>query len=67
MQHHKQHGLTKGRSCAIDLLKMMDVWTETLDEGGSVNVIFMAFMKAFDKVPHERLLLNKIVLLWDSR
>ncbi|KAL8596489.1 hypothetical protein ACOMHN_044027 [Nucella lapillus] len=33
----------------------MDAWT---DAGGSVNIIYMDFMKAFDSVPHRRLLMK---------
>jgi hypothetical protein len=33
----------------------MDEWTEILDNGGQINSIYMDFMKAFDKVPHKRL------------
>lgn len=31
-------------------------WTEIIDNGGELDVIYMDFMKAFDKVPHKRLL-----------
>ena len=34
----------------------MDDWTKYLDQGRSVDVIYMDFMKAFDKVSHEHLL-----------
>jgi hypothetical protein len=34
----------------------MDEWTEILDHGGKINSIYMDFMNAFDKVPHQRLL-----------
>ena len=52
----QQHGFTKGRSCVTQLLDVMDSWTEILDEGGSIDIIHMDFMKAFDSVPHQRLL-----------
>ena len=38
---------------------VLDNWTEILDQGGVIDVIYCDFMKAFDKVPHRRLL-NKI-------
>ena len=36
----------------------MDGWTKILDEVGSIDIIYMDFMKAFDMVPHRRLLKN---------
>jgi len=52
----KQYGFLPGRSTTIQLLHVMDEWTKILDEGGQVDAIYMDFMKAFDKVPHKRLL-----------
>ena len=40
----------------LQLLKVLDIWTEILDEGGSIDIIYCDFMKAFDKVPHRRLI-----------
>ena len=34
----------------------MDEWTDILDAGGTIDVCYMDFMKAFDKVPHRRLI-----------
>jgi hypothetical protein len=34
----------------------MNEWTEILDNGGSIDSVYMDFMKAFDKVPHKRLI-----------
>ncbi|KAL8600648.1 hypothetical protein ACOMHN_006714 [Nucella lapillus] len=36
----------------------MDTWTELLDSGSNVDVIYMDFQKAFDSVPHRRLILK---------
>jgi len=38
------------------MIRVMDDWTKQLDHGRSVDVIYMDFMKAFDKVSHEHLL-----------
>ena len=53
-----QHGFVSGRSCTTQLLNVLDIWTEVLDEGGCVDVIYMDFQKAFDTVPHRRLILK---------
>ncbi|KAK7094204.1 hypothetical protein V1264_007857 [Littorina saxatilis] len=51
-----QHGFVQGRSCVTHLLEALDDWTKILDEGGSVDIVYMDFMKAFDTVPHARLI-----------
>ena len=51
-----QFGFVKGRSTVLQLLKVLDTWTETLDNGGCIDVIYCDFMKAFDKVPHAKLI-----------
>jgi ribonucleases P/MRP protein subunit RPP40 len=43
----------------IQLLQVIDKWTKILDEGGSVYVIYLDLAKAFDTVPHQKLL-NKL-------
>jgi len=34
----------------------MDEWSAELDSGGEIDVIYTNFAKAFDIVPHHRLL-----------
>ena len=46
----------KGRSTMLQLLHIIDKWTEYLEQGGQMDVIYTDFEKAFDKVPHKRLL-----------
>lgn len=53
-----QHGFVVGRSCITNLLEVLDQWTQILDDGGTVDAIYLDFMKAFDTVPHHRLLLT---------
>lgn len=53
---NKQYGFIKGRSTVLQLLKIMDDWTEMLEHGGQIDVIYTDFEKAFDKVPHNRLI-----------
>ena len=52
----KQFGFISGRSTTLQLLHVISIWCEILDEGGTIDVIYCDFMKAFDKVPHKRLL-----------
>ena len=52
----KQYGFISGRSTTLQLLTVLDMWTEALDRGFSIDVIYMDFQKAFDVVPHRRLL-----------
>ena len=51
-----QHGFIAQRSCTTNLLATLDAWTQSLDEGNPVDVIYLDFAKAFDSVPHRRLL-----------
>ena len=51
-----QHGFVPGRCCTSQLLETLEDWTKMLDEGGGVDVAYMDFKKAFDCVPHCRLL-----------
>jgi len=51
-----QHGFVKGRSCLTNLLEVLEAWTRILDEGYGFDVIYLDYRKAFDTVPHMRLL-----------
>src|ERR1043165_5737992 len=48
-----QHGFTRGRSCLTNLLEFFEEVYERIDEGKPVDVIYLDFAKAFDKVPHK--------------
>ena len=52
----QQHGFRAGRSCTTQLLEFMEEVTEAIDRGEEVDVIYLDFANAFDKVPHKRLL-----------
>jgi len=49
------HGFRTGRSCLTNILVFLDKITEWVDQGEGVDVVFLDFAKAFDKVPHQRL------------
>jgi len=51
-----QHGFRRGRSCVTNLLAFLDKVTSYNDDKESVDIIFLDFAKAFDKVPHRRLM-----------
>jgi hypothetical protein len=64
MEKHKlftihQHGFRKGRSCVTQLIEVLDDWTEQLDNKNAIDTIYLDFQKAFDTVPHKRLI-NKL-------
>ena len=52
---NKQYGFISGRSTSLQLLTVLEEWTEALDNGITVDCIYMDY-KAFDTVPHNRLL-----------
>ena len=54
--HNTQHGFRKGRSCTTNLLEYLEIITKIVDEGTPVDVVYLDLAKAFDTVPHNRLL-----------
>jgi hypothetical protein len=56
LMHKSQHGFTKGRSCLTNLLTYLEDVTRAVDEGHALDAVYLDFSKAFDKVPHKRLL-----------
>lgn len=51
-----QHGFRQGRSCMTQLLEVMEDFTKMFDDKEPFDVVYLDFRKAFDSVPHERLL-----------
>ena len=51
-----QHGFRKGKSCATNLLLHLEELTKQVDDGNPVDVVYLDLQKAFDKVPHQRLI-----------
>jgi len=67
----KQYGFIKGRSTVLQLLRILDNWTEMLEEGVQIDVVYTDFEKAVDRVPHKRLLstlysynINEDIIKW---
>ena len=58
--NHSQHGFLKARSCLTNLLCFFEEITKWVDEGSPVDIIYLDFQKAFDKVPHQRLILKEM-------
>ena len=68
-----QHGFMAHKSCLTNLLEYLETLTKLVDEGHAVDMVYLDFAKAFDKVPHKRLLnvlqahgINGKVLDWIS-
>jgi len=53
---NKPYGFISGRSTMLQLLHMLDDWTECLEKGGQIDAVYTDFEKAFDKVSHQRLI-----------
>ena len=52
----KQYGFISGRSTTLQLLNYIDKCVKTIAEGGVIDTIYFDFAKAFDSVPHRRLI-----------
>jgi len=50
-----QYEFVRNKSCLTNLLMFIEEVTNPLDSGYPVDVIYLDFQKAFDKVPHCRL------------
>ena len=51
-----QHGFRAGHSCTTQLLELMEDFTDFYEEEVPFDCIYLDFAKAFDRVPHQRLL-----------
>ena len=51
-----QHGFMSGKSTLSNLLEYLEELTRLVDEGHAVDIVYVDFAKAFDKVPHMRLI-----------
>ena len=53
-----QHVFLPGRSCQSNLLEFLERVTDDTDRGNNTDIAYLGFAKAFDKVPHARLLVK---------
>ena len=51
-----QYGFRERRGCILQLLTVFDTWSKYIDADIPVDTVFLDFKKAFDSVPHKRLL-----------
>jgi retron-type reverse transcriptase len=66
-----QHGFRPEYSCESQAITVFQDMADSLDNGGRIDAIIIDFAKAFDLVPHDRLLtkiaaagLNSRVVVW---
>lgn len=50
-----QHGFRVKRSTEISMLSALNDWTKALDANNDIDIIYLDFSKAFDKVPFKEL------------
>lgn len=55
----QQYGFRKNRSCSSQLMAVIEEWTDLIEDKCPIDTIYFDFAKAFDKVPHGRLV-NKL-------
>ena len=53
---NRQFGFINGRSTTVQLIKVIDYLTKEIEDESQVDMIYFDFKKAFDKVPHKRLI-----------
>ena len=53
---NEQYGFREKRGCILQLLKVLDEIVTSLENGNPVDMIYLDIQKAFDSVPHQRLI-----------
>ena len=56
LEDKNQHGFTPKKSTVTNLIQALNIWSESISHGLPVDVLYLDFEKAFDKVPHHRLI-----------
>ena len=55
---HYQHGFRSGHSCESQLINTIDNIVRSMKDRNQVDLLILDFPKAFESVPHERLLMK---------
>ena len=61
-----QHGFRSRKSTTSNLIEFYDIVTTNLDNENSVDIFFFDLAKAFDTVPHERLIEKMVESIGDG-
>ena len=68
---NSQHGFSKGKSCLTNLIEFFDIIMQWYDDDNPIDILYLDFEKAFDKVEHNKLLLklktygfSEQILIW---
>ena len=64
---HLQFGFLKGRSTSLQWLNIMNDWTSSIENGTFNDCIYLDYQKAFDTVPHNRLISKLYAYNLDAR
>ena len=66
-----QFGFVKGRSTTLQLLNVLNDLTNSLENKFTTDCIYLDYQKAFDSVPHKRLIsklqsykFNPVIISW---
>ena len=59
-------GFLKAKSCLTNMLCFLEEITKWIDKVSPVDIIYLDFQKASDKVPHQRLLLKSLYGIGDG-
>ena len=54
----QQHGFRQRFSCETQLISAINDWAKCINSRSQTDVILLDFSKAFDSIPHQRLLLK---------
>ena len=68
---NNKFGFIEVRSTVMQLLEVIDMWTDSLESDGQIDFTYTDLEKAIDKVPHERIIsklysykINVNVIMW---